>query len=324
MNLRQLRYFLRVVELGSMTSASKDLHVAQPALGLQIRQLEDEFGVALLNRHSRGVEATEAGTLLYERATRLLELASEVRAEVLAFAGGDQIEKIRLGMTPSITAIIGSDLLVMARDSLPNVSLLLVEELSFSLIETLDRGEIDLALAYEVADRPGLIRRPIFEEELLFLVAPDQAPAAAEISFADAVKFDLVFPSERDLLFRLVADAASRASLPFRPTYMAQSVPAMTRLIEKGIAASIMPFGTAIEQTEKGSLVTRRVVGPTLSRILYLTRPTRRGRFRNEQALDTFLTRALERLADRLGPLARPFRTAPAPVPEWTDPSDDT
>lgn len=307
-----------------MTSAAKDLHVAQPALGLQIRQLEDEFGLALLSRHSRGVEATAAGTLLYERATRLLEMAAETRAEIIALAGADEMEKIRLGMTPSVTAIIGPELLMMARERVPNVNLLIVEELSFALVETLDRGEIDLALAYEVGDRPHLHRRPILEEELLFLSSPDNAPDGEEITFADALKHDLVFPSERDMLYRLVAEAAARASLAFRPTYMAQSVPAMTRLAEKGVAASIMPLGTAIDEIEKGTLVARRVVEPTLSRILYLVRPMRRGRFRNEQALDTFLTDALGRLAERLGKLARPFRSGSAALPEWAEAPEES
>ena len=64
MNLRQLRYFLSVVEAGNMTRAADQLHVAQTALGMQIKQLEESLGVALLVRHSRGVEPTPAGKLL--------------------------------------------------------------------------------------------------------------------------------------------------------------------------------------------------------------------------------------------------------------------
>ena len=56
MTLRQLRYFVKIVELGNMTKAAESLFVAQPALGMQIRQLEEDLGVALLIRHSRGVE----------------------------------------------------------------------------------------------------------------------------------------------------------------------------------------------------------------------------------------------------------------------------
>ncbi|HTI88742.1 MAG TPA: LysR family transcriptional regulator, partial [Alphaproteobacteria bacterium] len=72
MTLRQLHYFLRILELKSFSKAAANLHIAQPALGLQIRKLEDELGVPLLNRHSRGVTPTEAGLILREHAQTVL------------------------------------------------------------------------------------------------------------------------------------------------------------------------------------------------------------------------------------------------------------
>ncbi len=291
-----------------MTSAAKDLHVAQPALGLQVRQLEDEFGIALLSRHSRGVEATDAGRVLYDRAMQMLEMAAETREEIKALArGSNQTERIRLGMTPSLMALMGSQILVTARDALPGVNLTLVEELSFSLIETLDRDEIDLALAYEVADRPNLIRHPILEEELLFITASRSAGDSDAITLADALKQELVLAAEKDTVYRMVAGAAERASLPFDVTYFAQSVPAMVRLAAEGIASAIMPLGPAIGEIENGRVVAKRIVKPSLARVLYMVRSTRRGRFRNEEALDEFVQHMLEILMQRLGPLARPF-----------------
>jgi LysR family nitrogen assimilation transcriptional regulator len=72
MNLRQLKYFLSVVDTGNMTRAAEHLNVAQTALGMQIKQLEESLGVTLLVRHSRGVEPTKAGSLLRERALEIL------------------------------------------------------------------------------------------------------------------------------------------------------------------------------------------------------------------------------------------------------------
>ena len=99
MNLRQLRYFVGVVEAGNMTRAAEQLHVAQTALGTQIRQLEEDLGVALLVRHSRGVECTKAGSLLHARALAILKQIEEIRTEVAA-ADGQESEAIRLGTTP--------------------------------------------------------------------------------------------------------------------------------------------------------------------------------------------------------------------------------
>src|SRR3954454_14862398 len=104
MNFRQLKYFVAVVEAGKMTRAADQLHVAQTALGMQIRQLEEDLGVALLVRHSRGVEPTKAGSLLHLRAISILKEVEEARKEVRACEREDS-EVIRLGITPALMLV---------------------------------------------------------------------------------------------------------------------------------------------------------------------------------------------------------------------------
>ena len=145
--------------------------MAQPALGLQIRQLEDELGVALLCRHSRGVAPTRAGRLLYERACEVLRLLEETAREAAAL-GRHEREGIVLGVTNGFANIVGRDLILQARRDLPEVELSLIEERSGVLIDGLERHEIDIALAYEVHERPGLLRVPLLEEETVFVAAP--------------------------------------------------------------------------------------------------------------------------------------------------------
>ena len=87
MDVRQLRYFVSVIELRSFSRAAEVLHVAQPALGLQIRKLEDELHTQLLVRHSRGVEPTPAGNLLRERALTILAEMEETKQALRDFSG---------------------------------------------------------------------------------------------------------------------------------------------------------------------------------------------------------------------------------------------
>src|SRR5262245_45274960 len=108
MNLRQLKYFVGVVEAGNMTRAAEQLHVAQTALGMQIRQLEEDLGVALLVRHSRGVEPTKAGSLLHTRAISILKEVEEARKDVRACEREDS-EAIRLGITPALMLVCGTE-----------------------------------------------------------------------------------------------------------------------------------------------------------------------------------------------------------------------
>src|SRR5262249_46239419 len=88
MELRHLTYFVAIAEEGSMSRAAERLWVAQPGRSSQIRRLEDELGITLFERHSRGVELTEAGELLLERARAVLTAADAARSTAAALEAG--------------------------------------------------------------------------------------------------------------------------------------------------------------------------------------------------------------------------------------------
>lgn len=279
--------------------------MAQPALGLQIRQLEQDLRTELLLRHSRGVVLTEAGKLLLERARRILQEVEDARRDVQALSGTDQ-EMLALGLTPSIMLQIGPDLLLDAKDVIPSVSLSLVEELSHGLVLALERGEINIAFAYGVDEpRAGIERRAIFEEELLFVTAATGETLAPTITLAEALDHDLVQAGERDMVQRLLKIAAEKFSIPLRIPYEAQSIPAMRTLVVRGAAASVMPYGTAIEELRAGKLVARRISDLPVKRTLYLIKAGNAPALRQQEAIDQFLETITEHLLESLGPLAR-------------------
>jgi LysR family nitrogen assimilation transcriptional regulator len=285
-----------------MTRAADQLHVAQPALGLQIKQLERELDVVLLVRHSRGVVPTNAGKLLFERAQSILKLVEESRREVKAL-GSLARETVILGVTPSIMLQVGSDILLDARDEMPEVFLSLVEEMSHVLVDALERGEVDMALAYDVAERPGLVRKPVLQEELLLVSAKGSAPKGKSIALAKALERDLVQAGERDMIRRLIHDAADTLSLPVKIAFEAQSIAAMKDIAARGLASSIIPFGSVADELERGTLVGQRLE-PAIKRTLHLVRLSRHAPFKHEAALSKFLGRTLQRLLKSLGPLA--------------------
>ena len=295
---------MKIAEVGNITRAAEQLNVAQPALGLQIRQLEQDLKTELLLRHARGVVLTAAGKLLLERATRILQDVEEARRAVRALTGSEQ-ETLVLGLTPSIMLQIGPDLLVDAKNEIPAVSLSLVEELSHVLVQELERGEVNIAFAYGVEERPGIERRPILEEELLFATAPGPEPVPETITLAEALSHELVQAGERDQVQKLLKQAAERFALPLSILYEAQSIPAMRTLVVRGAAASIMPYGTAIEELKAGKLVGRRISDLPIKRTLYLVRAAGGQAPRQNEAMERFLGTVTEHLLESLGPLAR-------------------
>lgn len=305
--MRQLHYFAKTVELGNITRAAEALNVAQPALGLQIRQLEQELDVPLLVRHSRGITPTRPGQALYERACDILRLVEDAKNEITGYSGSEK-ESLILGITPGITNVIGSTIYIDAPKALPDVHLSIVEEMSHVLIDALERDDIDLAIAYEVPDRPALMRTPLLEEELVFVVGPDKGLRDGDqIDLQDLLDYQLVLAGERDAVRRLLSAEAERLALPVRVAFEATSVSMMKSLVMKGEVASVMPRGSVAAELEAGRMVSLRIKNPTVTRTLYLARSTRHARFRAEAEIADFLYELVDGFAEKLGPLVHKF-----------------
>ncbi|ODT23234.1 MAG: hypothetical protein ABS35_13045 [Kaistia sp. SCN 65-12] len=301
MKLRQLAYFVKVVEVGNITRAAEQLNLAQTALGIQIRNLEDNLQIQLLDRHSRGVSATPAGMLLYERAIEILQRIEETRRDLITL-GGEKI-RIRFGATPSILKLIGTELLVAANAQLPNIALEVVEELSFMLTDALERGELDYVLAYDIEDNPGIRRIALLEEDLLHVSAPNGELQGSDISFRQAVAGDLALVSNRDIIWRRVQETASRLSVDVKITYQVQSNEAIKALVLHGVAQGIMPYGIVAEEVKKGQIIARRITRPAVKRTLFLAHPSHRG-FADEKPFLAFIDRMVDRLTTEVGPYA--------------------
>jgi LysR family nitrogen assimilation transcriptional regulator len=310
MNLRQMKYFVGIVDAGNMTRAAEQLHVAQTALGMQIRQLEEDLGMALLVRHSRGVDPTKAGRLLYERALRILALVDETRTEV-ASCDREDSEAIRLGITPALMLVAGTELALTVREQLPQVFLSLVEAMSHVLVETLARGEVDFILCYDVPDLPHLTRTALLQDDLV-LVAPPGPHKGKPIAFVEALEESLAMPEPGDTVRTVAARTARDLGLELKVAYEVRSISAMKSLVQRGAASSILPYFSVLDEVRAGTLDARPIIMPALRRTLFLASAKQSRPFKNEAGLTGAVRASLHGLLDALGPLAHPLwvRTA--------------
>ena len=290
-----------------MTAAAEHLNVAQPALGLQIRQLESELGLDLLVRHSRGVTPTEAGKLLFERARRILADVEATQRELQAFSS-PKIDHVVLGMPPSLMLLLGPDILIEARRQLPGVSLSLVEERSVVLLDAIDRGQIDVAFAWNVAERADLQRIALLEEDLLLVTSPDTIMEPGPVSLAQALNFELVIAGERGIIRNIVQGEARRLGLAMRLAFEVHSISSMKALIGRSGGATIMPYSLAPREIDSGGLVARRIERPSITRTLYMVRPLKRPGFTHEEAVLAFLDALGGKTLAAMEPYARPLR----------------
>jgi DNA-binding transcriptional LysR family regulator len=170
MELRHLRYFVAIAEERSFTRAAERLWVAQPGLSSQIRRLEDELGVRLFVRHTRGVDLTDAGELFLDRARVALAAADEARATGRDLAAG-LVGSVRLGIATE-AHWQGADALLddFGRER-PNVELTVLESHGGTLIRDLRDGRLDAVLAPSMFGSPELRTAVVGSQPWAVLVA---------------------------------------------------------------------------------------------------------------------------------------------------------
>ena len=145
MELRQLRYFVAVAEERSVTRAAARLHITQPPLSAQLARLEHEVGVALLGRHNRGVELTEAGEELLVHARRLLA-GVDAAADAVRRVGQGRTGRLGLAFVAAATWRVLPPLLAQLRTDLPDVTVDLTEAGPDDVVEHVRAGRADLGL----------------------------------------------------------------------------------------------------------------------------------------------------------------------------------
>lgn len=265
MNLKQLRYFIKIAETQNMSRAAEGLNIAQTALGLQVKNLEAELGVTLLERHSRGVRVTPAGQVFYNRAVKIQKMISETISEIREMSGNTE-DPILMGITPSMMQLVGSELLSHKETG---EKFQFVEALSFHLLEALHRDEINCALAFNIPEASGIKRHSILDESLFFVSSPESPNNGVPITFHEVTQSDLALLSRRDIIWNIVHDTARERSVNIRVAFEVQSQSAIKTLVERGVACSIMPFGTIADEVSKGILHARPIADSKMLRTLY-------------------------------------------------------
>src|SRR3954451_15517222 len=173
MELRQLRYLVALAEERHFTRAAARVHIAQPALSQQIRRLEDELGLPLVDRTTRQVALTEAGELLVDRARRALAEVDAAQAELSDLAGV-RAGHVVVGAMQSLGPFDLSALLAAFHAAHPGVDLTVREDVSDALLAMVRRDEVELAflsVAERLRDGDALAHERLLTERLVLLVA---------------------------------------------------------------------------------------------------------------------------------------------------------
>jgi LysR family nitrogen assimilation transcriptional regulator len=257
MEIRQLKYFVRIVELGSVSRAAADLFIAQPALSHQISNLEEELKVKLLSRSVRGVSATEAGEVFYRHARAMLRQMDRMRTDV-QHAGDYPQGLVSVGLPSSAATLLAPQLIARAAARYPDIQLQITESLSGHLEELVVNGRIEMSLLFEpiapdtTASRrkasSHLDVRPLLVEQL-YLLSAHGVGDGSDVTLAQAAQCALALPGKSNVTRQIIDAAFQAAGFEMKVLAELDSLATIRAVVASGVGATIgsasIPGGTA-------------------------------------------------------------------------------
>ena len=273
MELRQLLYFVTVVDAGSFSRGAVTLNLAQPSLSRQIALLEADLDQRLLVRTGRGVAPTEAGQALLVHARAMLDISRRARDELREMdenPGG----RIVVGMPPRVALGLSTPLIQRFRDKFPRAVITVLEGLSVSLRESLIAGRLDLALLFDPAASPQLAFHPLMREKLL-LAAPPGSKLPARVGLAQLANYPMVLPSAPNAIRHLLDCVLKPRGIELQVLAEVGAVRTVLALVATGVGCTILPQ-SALGASGDESLQHAAIGPPSIWNRLVLATPTAR------------------------------------------------
>ncbi len=289
MNLQELRYLVALAEHRHFGHAAEACNVSQPTLSSQIRKLEDELGVTLLERTNKRVDLTPVGSRILAHARRALDEAGQMEAVARA-ARDPLVGPLKLGVIPTLAPYLMPLILKPLRQGYPGLTIELWEDQTRSLIEGLRNHKLDAALLATAADAPEITELALFDEPLLAALPLDHRLIGEEAVHEEALADELLVMADGHCLANHALEACGARHGPGRnrlqSSMQAATLETLVNLVAAGYGATLIPALAADSLGGRG-IVLRPLAGKSSRTIRLASRPG----FPRPQAL-----RALERV----------------------------
>lgn len=264
MNLRRLKYFIKIVDVGSLTQAADILHIAQPALSQQLATLEGEVDQQLLIRTKRGVTPTDAGKILYTHAQAILRQCAQAQSAIDG-AGRALSGQVSVGLAPGTAAQqLAIPLLTEVQRQHPGIVLYFNENFGTTLSELIMSGRMDMAVIYGDRDIHGLRFLPLMKEELFFVCPHALGKPRREIALTEVARYDLFLPRIYNIMRKVADDAFTLAGLSYRVKCEIESQTTLNAALAAKLGGTIMPESAARTMLQPANAWMARIVEPNV------------------------------------------------------------
>jgi DNA-binding transcriptional LysR family regulator len=254
LDIRQLRAFVSLAQTGSFTKTARQLHLSQSAISHSVKSLEGEVQCRLLDRVGRSLILTQAGEQLLAHAERILAEMNEAR-ERLKEIGKWGHGRLRIGASPTTCQYLLPKVLREFKESFPQCLIQIEPGDTPTSLEFLENHRIDLALALEPRHAEQLEFRPLFKDELRFLVSPLHPWArAGRVERTEITRQRYILYTKRSYMSEMIDDYFRRESIVLPTSIELGNMEAIKELVKLGLGVSILAPWVARRELDEGSL----------------------------------------------------------------------
>jgi LysR family nitrogen assimilation transcriptional regulator len=321
-DIRQLRYFVAIADQQSMSLASQKLGVAQPSLSHHVMRVEEELGVRLLVRSTRGVTLTESGRRLYGHARDLLRAFEAALCDVREQASEELSGPVNFAFPSSVSNVLTVPLAETVRNEFPKLVLRAMDAMSGYVQTWLLEGTIDFGVLYDSNGARELTLRPLLVEPLYLVAARDcwrgdigaNGVACETVTLRECADLGLILPHRAHGLRETVERCAQSQSVSLDVVLEMDSLSRIKTMVSRGSGYSILAHAAVHEEIERGELILVPIREPAIRRTVYLAtnpnRPLKRAA-REVAALAEEIARELVRKGYWRGDLVAPAEAPP-------------
>ncbi|HEX5055518.1 MAG TPA: LysR substrate-binding domain-containing protein [Gammaproteobacteria bacterium] len=249
MNLRDLKYLIAIAKHRHFGKAARECFVSQPTLSTQIKKLEDELGVILIERNNKQVLLTEVGEQIINKARQILKNVDEVREIATQYKDPDS-GRISLAAIPTLAPYLLPHIVPSIRRQLPNMQIMLYELQTAVCVRRLENGELDAALLALPFDEGSLRHEPLFEESFVVATSPGNPLARRKhLKLMDLAGEEILLLEEGHCLRDQALDLCNKIDAREIAGFRATSLETLRQMIASGIGTTLIPKLATADKT---------------------------------------------------------------------------
>lgn len=279
LDVRSLRSFIAIATAGSISRAADSLHIAQPALSLQVKQLEIHLGTSLFDRHARGVTLTSAGDRLLVHAVAILRLV-DVACEDIRSAVDEPSGPVSLALPQSVAKFITVPLVQEVIRRWPKIQVQIIEMSTGYIPAQLLRGQIDIGVVFVSEDDARLQFKHIMDEELVLVTSVQQLAKQKSsvrnhnqsIDLRSIAPFPMILPTSAHSLRRRIEEYLLNEKTALNVIAEVNAIPELIELVVAGIGSTVLSYAAVKEHVMSSRLIALKIQNPQMTRSIYSCR----------------------------------------------------